>query len=446
LKAFGTAGVRGVFNKTQTPEQIYKLALTAAFVFGKGKYGVGWDGRKSSEVFSRVATAGIVAAGSEALVFGLVPTPVTAYGTRENGCKLGFSVTASHNPPEYSGVKLFDSHGMELSKQDEGRIERAMTVGARMESHKLGEVTRCEALPAYLYSMLAKFETLDQGLKIAVDCCNGPGAFVTPMMLGALSHRVIALNGHTSWRFSARLPEPTEQNLSETAAVVAALGTDLGFAHDGDADRLVMISSAGRVIPDSFVSILAMKALVRKPGVVILSENTSSAVEEEALKLGMRVVRSRIGKTFAEIEKEGAVFATEPSKMVNPEWGMWEDGMYGAVLIADAIARDRSLLDLVKSEPSWHFKQLNLPFGVDVGQLGERVEDDFGRFRISEVRRLDGLKLVFRDGSWIMFRASGTEPKTRIYCESRDVVRCDELLEAGKTALQELSTGKSKHR
>ena len=104
----------------------------------------------------------------------------------------------------------------------------------------------------------------------------------------------------------------------------------MGFAHDGDADRLVLINSAGRVLPDSVVSILALRASVKKGGVVILSENTSSAVEEEAVRMGCRVVRSRIGKSFAEIEKEGAVFATEPSKIVDPRWGMWEDGMYAA--------------------------------------------------------------------------------------------------------------------
>ena len=134
MPVFGTAGVRGIFNSTQTPEQVYKLALTSAFTFGKGPYGVGWDGRKSSAMLARVVAAGLSAAGSKALAFGLVPTPVTAYGTREEGCKLGFSVTASHNPPEYSGVKFFDGEGMELPKKQELRIERAMVVGAEMSS------------------------------------------------------------------------------------------------------------------------------------------------------------------------------------------------------------------------------------------------------------------------------------------------------------------------
>lgn len=439
MRAFGTAGVRGVFNAGQTPEQVYELVLSSAFTFGKGRYGVGWDGRKSSAILSRVAGAAVSAAGSEGAMFGLVPTPVTAYGARHEGCKLGFSVTASHNPPEYSGLKVFDGYGMELSKQDEAKIERVMVVKPRMESKTVGSLTGKRVLDSYLQSMLDRFERAAQGLRILVDCSNGPAAFVTPGMLGALGHRVIPLNAQVSWRFPARLPEPTVQNLSETASIVRALGADLGFAHDGDADRLVTISSAGRVLPDSLTSVMVMKALVKKRGTVVLSENTSTAVEEAALELGAKVVRSRIGKTFAEIGKENAVFATEPSKVVDPSWGMWEDGMYGAALIADAVARDRSLLALLDSEPRWHYQQVNVPRQVNFDELAQRAESIFARFRISDVRRLDGIKLIFKDESWIMFRASGTEPKTRIYCESLDVVRVEELIAMGRAVIEEVS-------
>lgn len=440
--SFGTAGVRGVFNVGQTPEQVYGIALASVFTIGRGRYGVGWDGRKSSALLSRVVTSGVISAGSDPMVFGLVPTPVTAFNVREKRCKLGFSVTASHNPPEYSGVKIFDSDGMELSKETESRIERAIMAGAKMEANELGRIltTDTSALQSYIEALLSKFKRVAEGLKVAVDCSNGPGAFVTPKVLDALGHRVTALNAQISSRFPARLPEPTIQNLSETASIIGSLGADLGFAHDGDADRLVMINSSGRVLPDSLVQTIVMRVLFNKKegGTVVLSENTSSAVEEEATNMGSRVVRSRIGKTFAEIDKEHAIFATEPSKIVNPEWGMWEDGMYAAVLIADAVARDRSLLTVLNSEPRWHYRQLNLPLAVDLTKVATKIEPEFGRFRISEIRQLDGLKVIFKDKSWIMFRASGTESKTRIYCESLDPIRLDELIVVGKALLGEM--------
>ena len=216
----------------------------------------------------------------------MVPTPVTAFGVREEGCKLGLSVTASHNPPEYSGVKFFNGDGMELPKEEELRIERAMVVGTNMTSREFGEVASQEVLESYFTKLIARFDTVQKGLKIVVDCSNGPGALITPRALAALGHRVIPLNAQVSWRFPAHPPEPTAQNLADTALVVPSVGGDFGLAHDGDADRLVMINSAGVVLPDSIVSILALRAVVQRNAVVVLSENTSSAVEEEAVRIG----------------------------------------------------------------------------------------------------------------------------------------------------------------
>jgi phosphomannomutase len=367
----------------------------------------------------------------------MVPTPVTAYGSRERGCRIGFSVTASHNPPEYSGVKFFNGKGMELSTEEERRIERVLSVDVKKSAASYGSIRQWNPLDQYVQAIIGCFGRSDNALKVVVDCVNGPGALVTPKVLQALGHRVVPLNAQVSWRFPARMPEPTPQTLTDTAAVVSALGASFGFAHDGDADRLVMINSAGQVLPDSVVSILALRALAKRSGVVVLSENTSFAVEEEATNLGHRVVRSRIGKTFAEIEKESAIFASEPSKVVNPEWGMWEDGMYCAALITDAISRNPELLNLLNSEAKWHYRQVNVQVSVDFQVMSARAESEFARFRISEVRLLDGLKLIFKDQSWVMFRPSGTEPKVRVYCESRDQLRLVELLDVANRVLQE---------
>ncbi|MDA4122831.1 MAG: hypothetical protein OK456_06595 [Thaumarchaeota archaeon] len=437
MRVFGTAGVRGIFNSTQSPLDVYGIALTSVFTFGRGAYGIGWDGRKSSAVLAGAVASGVSAAGSESVLFGVVPTPVTAFGSRERGCKVGFSVTASHNPPEYSGVKFFNKKGMELPVGDEERIERVMAVDVKKDVRVPGDFRKWNPVDTYVQAMLERFVRRDKPLKIVVDCVNGPGVLVTPRVLQQLGHRVISLNAQISWRFPARTPEPTPQTLVDTAAIVSAVGADFGFAHDGDADRLVMMNSGGEVLPDSIVSMIVLRALGKHSGRVILSENTSSAVEEEASRLGMHVVRSRIGKTFAEIEKQSAILATEPSKVVDPEWGMWEDGMYCAALITDAISQDPDLLNLLKADRTWHYKQVNFSTTVAFQTLVFKAEIEFARFRIADVRLLDGLKLVFKDQSWIMFRPSGTEPKVRVYCESRDQTKLGELLDAASRVIQE---------
>jgi phosphomannomutase len=439
MPVFGTAGVRGLFNSTQTLEQVYQLIETSAFVFGKGSYGIGWDGRKSSKVMARVVAASVAGCGSDAIEFGLVPTPVVAFGTRQNNCQLGFSVTASHNPPEFSGVKVFDNRGMELSREEEGRIERGMVVESVKSSAEAGSIASREAIVPYMKAISSRFSETESPLRIVVDCATGPAALVTPGVLSAMGNKVIPLNTHVSWRFSARHPEPTAETLVETAAFVAGVHADLGLAHDGDGDRLVLISSSGRVLPDYMTSVLALEALEKSSGAIIISENTSFAVEETAMRMGLRVVRGRIGKTFAEIDREGAVLATEPSKIVDPSWGMWEDGIYCAALIVDVIAKRPDLRRLIEGEFEWLYKQVNLPVSVDIGRIGEQVEEHFSKYRIVERRSVDGLRVVFKDKSWVMFRPSGTELKTRIYCEARDELRLSELVEASRNLVERLA-------
>jgi len=436
MPVFGTAGARGVFNSTQTPEQVHQLAETSAFVFGRGKYGVGWDGRKSSIVLARVVASSVAGCGSDAIEFGLVPTPLVAFGARENNCKLGFAVTASHNPPEFSGVKVFNGKGMELSREEEGRIERGMVVESSKSSVVAGSIRSREVIQSYMKAIGSRFSKAEKPQRLVVDCAAGAAALVTPRVLTALGNTVIPLNTHVSWRFSARHPEPTEATLGETASFVGGVEADLGLAHDGDGDRLVLINSSGRVLPDYMTSVLALEAIDKSSGSVIISENSSFAVEETAMRMGLRVVRARIGKTFAEIDREGAVLATEPTKVVDPSWGMWEDGIYCAALIADVIAKRPDLRKMIDGELEWMYRQVNLPVSVDLSRIGEQVDEYFSKYRVVERRTVDGLRVVFKDKSWVMFRPSGTEPKTRIYCEARDELRLSELVEVAKSLVE----------
>lgn len=441
VKAFGTAGVRGVFNRTQTPEQVYRLVETIAFASGKGRYGVGWDGRKASALLARTVLSAVNAVGSDANIFGLVPTPVLAFGTRSRNCVVGFSVTASHNPAEFSGVKVFNGKGMELPKADEERIERAMGVDVMKPSGVFGQVVPDGGVvDDYVRAVVSRHRRAAQPLRIAVDCASGPGGLVTPEILARLGHHVVPVNAQVSWRFPARPPEPTATNLVDFARMVPMMGVDFGLAHDGDADRLVMVDPGGNVVPDSVMTMLALRGLDLHEGTAVLSENTSSAVAEEAERLGLGVKRSRVGKTFAVLEAEGGVFAAEPSKVVDPKWGLWEDGINASALISTLLAADRGLLGRVMEEAQWKYRQTNLKASVKMDVLVPRALDVFRKFKVSEKRDLDGLKLVLADGSWAMFRPSGTEPVTRIYCESKDPQVLEVLTQAAVQCVEASNT------
>jgi phosphopentomutase len=440
-RAFGTAGVRGVFNRTQTPEQVYRLAETIAFASGRGRYGVGWDGRKASALLARTVMSAVSAVGSDVNVFGLVPTPVLAYGARSRSCLAGFAVTASHNPVEFSGVKVFNRDGMELPKSDEERIERAMGVDVTKTSGNFGQLVPDEGVvDEYVLSVVSRHPRASEPLRIAIDCASGPGGLVTPEILKALGHQVVPVNAQVSWRFPARPPEPTSANLADFAAMVPTLGVDIAFAHDGDADRLVIVDSLGNVVPDSILTILALRGLGLASGNVVISENTSSAVAEEAERLGLRVQRSRVGKTFAVLASEGGVFAAEPSKVVDPKWGLWEDGINACALISTFLSLDRGALRRVVQEVRWRYRQTNIRLPVNVEALAPLARESFKKFRVAEERTLDGLKLVMADGSWVMFRPSGTEPITRLYCESRDPETLEVLVQLGTQCIEASNT------
>jgi phosphomannomutase len=440
-KAFGTAGVRGIFNRTQTPEQVYKLAETIAFASGRGRYGVGWDGRKSSALLARTVMSAVNAVGSDAWVFGLVPTPVLAFGTRSRSCISGFSVTASHNPAEFSGVKVFNRNGMELPKSDEERIERAMAVDVMRPSGTFGQVIPDDdVVDDYVEGVVSRYPKASQSLRIAVDCASGPGGLVTPEIQRRLGHHVVPVNAQVSWRFPARPPEPTATNLSDFAKMVPTLGVDFAFAHDGDADRLVMVDAFGNIVPDSILTILALRGLGLSQGTVVISENTSSAVAEEAERMGLRVKRARVGKTFAVLDAEGGVFAAEPSKVVDPKWGLWEDGINASALISTLVGSDRGLLGRVMQEVEWTYRQTNIRAAVKMDILTSKARESFRKFKVSDERTLDGLKLVLGDGSWVMFRPSGTEPITRMYCESKDPQQLEVLVQLGSQCVEGSNT------
>jgi len=437
VKAFGTAGVRGVFNRTQMPEQVYKLAETVVFASGRGRYGVGWDGRKTSALLAKTVTSAVNAVGSDAHAFGVVPTPVAAFGTRSRGCLAGFSVTASHNPSEFSGVKIFNAKGMELPASDEERIERALAVDVMRSSGDFGQlVPDEEVVDDYVHALQSRYGEAREPLRISIDCANGPGGMVTPQVLKSLGHRVFPVNAQVSWRFPARPPEPTASNLADFSKAVPALGVDFAFAHDGDADRLVMLDALGRVVPDSIVTILALRGLGASSGVVVVSENTSTAVVEEAERLGLRVIRSRVGKTFAVLEAENGVFASEPSKIVDPQWGLWEDGINAAAMISGLVSSDRGVMGRVMEEVQWRYRQVNINVGVRMRVLAEKAREAFRKYRVRDERTLDGLKLIFADSSWVMFRPSGTEPKTRLYCESKDPQLLEVLVQLGTQCIE----------
>jgi len=433
LLRFGTSGIRGVFNRELGLKDVGDVCFALDRASDPGVICVGYDTRMGSKVLAGALTSGLNYYGRDVVDLGVVPTPLVAFAVRELGLIKGVSVTASHNPPEYSGIKIFDSLGMEVPRGFEETIEGFCTAPKVKEGGRFGRVVQDRAIHSkYVEKLISRLPASRRRLKILVDCGNGAASSFTPKILGMLGHRVFTVNSHQSSQFPGRAPEPTAEALKEVSNLMSRLDFDIGVAHDGDGDRIVVFDERGRVIPDQTLTSLMLKIVARKRrGVVVLSVNTSNSVERVADEEGCRVVRARLGKTFIELKRVGGIFASEPSKVTDPEWGFWEDGIYIACLLVQYISRCNEKLSEVAGRMPLNFNyQRNIPLKNSTGeQVMKRVLDYYKG--CGEVEDLDGVKIRFKDGSWILFRVSGTEPKVRVYVDSESERRAVELLEEG---------------
>jgi phosphomannomutase len=220
--------------------------------------------------------------------------------------------------------------------------------------------------------------------------------------------------------------------LKETAKLVKVTHSDLGIAHDGDGDRTVLIDDKGRIVQDQVFSSLAVLVLLDKirKGLVIISVNTSRSVEKFVSGRGCKVKQAKLGKTFLEMKRVNGILATEPSKVTDASWGIWEDGVYAVAKIVQYISNSKDNLSGICGRiPSNFYYQKNILLErIDQNVLKQRILRRYGKEKIES---LDGWKIIFNDGSFSLFRISGTEPKVRIYVDSRSKNKATKLLEEG---------------
>ena len=425
---FGTAGVRGVYGRELGVANIASFCAAVSRVMGEGRYGVGYDTRRGSFVLAEVACAALMWGGRRALQMGLVPTPVVAFAAHHFRLTAALALTASHNPPDYVGVKVFDGEGLEVGRGIEARIEAAAK--SPPSSDGFGNpLEKRGVIEEYLGRAVRSVPAVEKGMRILVDGNNGVGSLVTPRLLRTLGHQVVTVNCHLSWRFPGRSPEPRAENLMETADLVRRIGVSIGFVHDADADRLVVIDEHGRILPDSLLSALMLRIVAQgKSGDVVVSSNSSLAVERVAEEMGCRVVRAPLGRTSHELYGRRGIYATEPSKIVIPAWGPWEDGIFAAALLVQHVCSSGGLGPLLTSIPRYSYVQKDLPqTRLSDEALKELVRRRYRGKDVNRMEEVDGIRIELKDG-WVMFRRSGTEPKVRIYAEARTESEATRLL------------------
>src|SRR2546422_2960685 len=419
---FGSSGIRGLANVDITPE----LALAVGRAVGTEYRDVvlGRDPRVSGRMLASAFASGVLSVGGSACDAGLVSTPTLARGAKGYGC--GVEVTASHNPGEYNGIKLWNPDGMAFTPEQQDEIERVLaqkewtpaawdTTGAVMERGDLPERHREAILRA----------AGSAELHVVVDCACGATANVTPYVLREMGCRVTALNAQMDGHFPGRDPEPTEENLAALRHAVPALGAQLGIAHDGDGDRMVAVDDRGAFVGGDKLLALFAKRRARKG--LVVPVDASMALDD--LLGGIPVWRTRVGDVYVaqELKARGADFGGEASgTFIFPEETMCPDGPLAAAFLVSMV-KERSLKEWLAEVPAYPIVRESLTFdAAKRAALVKGMEPALRSLAAKEVTTLDGWRLVFDDG-WALVRFSGTEPKVRITAEARDVATAKKI-------------------
>jgi phosphoglucosamine mutase len=422
MKLFGSSGIRAVFDS-----ELLDLAFRTGLVVGEGNDNVvvGRDTRTSSDAMKHAVISGLLAAGARCHDAGIIPTPTLAYITRDYDA--GIMITASHNPPEYNGIKLFNPDGSSFASSQQAPIEQALMNEtfrtARWEDIKHSSVYD-GAVACHIEGIVSGFRHKLK-VKVVVDAGCGAAAEVTPLLLEKLGCEVIPLNCYHSG-FFPRGSEPVEANLQELCRTVGEAGAAVGIAHDGDADRMMAVDDRGRFISGDKLLVILARGIEAKEIVTTLD---ASMVMET---LDFRVRRTRIGDTWVSDElRKGGDFGGETSgAWIFPGLSLCPDGVHAAAHIA-RIAGTHKLSELVDAIPVYPLRRGSVGSdGVDFS----RLESNLMALEPVSVSRTDGLKLEFADG-WLLVRPSGTEPRIRLTAEGRTGERARSLFEEGIKAV-----------
>jgi phosphomannomutase len=435
----GVSGVRGVVGEFLTPSLARAFAQAFGTYVGAGRVVVGRDTRASGPMLQHAVQCGLLAAGCEVLDVGVLPTPTIQMYTGASRAVGGLAITASHNPPEYNALKLFNSRGLFFNHYERSELlDLYHQSDFRQAPNEQIRGIRCETrAPAELHfeRVLRQIDVECIGrrrFRVALDGVNGAGSC---MSVEFLEHRLgcelHAISIDPTQPFP-RVAEPRLDTLGELSKLTRARECDIGFAQDPDGDRLAVADEFGRILDNDDVLALAVDAaLGRNPGPVVVNLTTSSAIDDIARRHGAEVYRTPVGEANV-VETMEAVNAAIGGEGANggiifPAVHLCRDSYTGMALLLDLMAKTgRRISELQAALPTYHRKLGSIAY--EHGRLAAIMQALDDSFPAAGKDRCDGLKLILPDG-WIHVRASNTEPLLRLAAEAKSEQKLNELFE-----------------
>lgn len=427
------SGVRGIAclpvgtaGDSLTPEVCLNFAKAFGTYLKGGCVAIGTDTRSSSEFIKGIVMQGLLSCGCRVIDLGIVPTPTVGITVRELCASGGMIITASHNPPEWNGLKFIREDGIFLNQKQAEKLI-ALYESHAFEARSGGLVkTYSKASDLHIKKVLKVVSPAlirSQKFRVALDSVNGAGSLITPQLLKKLGCKVIPINTSLNAPFPHGA-EPTPDNLADLAALVKREGADIGFAQDPDADRLAIISEKGVAVSEEYTLALCVKSvlssMIAGKKVVVTNLSTTRAIEDVTKSLNGVVIRTKIGEVHVaeEMKSVRAVIGGEGNGgVIYPKVGMNRDSLAGIALILMLMAKTgRSISELLAELPVYHIvkKKLECLSQAAAEDLIERAKE---LYKKETLDLTEGVKVYFKK-SWVHLRASNTEPIVRIIAEA----------------------------
>jgi phosphomannomutase/phosphoglucomutase len=438
-KLFGTNGIRGLVNVELTPEMAIKVGAAIGTFFGRKNLLLGYDARTSGPMFARAVIAGLTATGCDVFFAGMAPTPALQFAVKNHKMDGGVIITASHNPPEYNGIKVIWSDGIETSHEQEVEIENIYFDNKIVfaEWDKLGTKRELFGInDEYIQAIKKQVDTAKIASKhfhVVIDAANSVGGLTAPPLLRELGCKVTSINANIDGTFPGRMPEPRPESLGDLASTVKAIGADMGVAFDGDADRSIFVDENGVIYwGDKTFAVIVKQYLIKNPGAKIITPVSSSTLIKDTVeaykgelvltKVGSVTVSQKMKELNAKLggEENGGVF-------YGPHQAVRDGAMTTALLLDIMAETGQPLSKLVAEQPQYFIEKGKIECPDDKKEV--LLQKLFEQVKGENVSTIDGVKIWFNDNSVILIRPSGTEPVFRLYAEAKNQEKALKLVE-----------------
>ena len=447
-KLFGTNGIRGRVNVELTPEMAIKVGLSIGTFFQRKNLLVGFDARTSGPMFAKAVIAGLTATGCNVFFAGMAPTPALQFAVKNHQLDGGVIITASHNPPEYNGIKVIWSDGIETSHEQETEIENIYFDNKIVfaEWDKLGTKRELSGInDEYIEAIKKHVDTAKIAKKrfhVVVDAANSVGGLTAPPLLRELGCKVTSINANIDGTSPGRMPEPRPESLKDLASTVKAIGADMGVAFDGDADRSIFVDENGEIYwGDKTFAVIVKQFLIKNPHAKIVTPVSSSTLIKDTVdayggeivwtKVGSVTVSQKMKELKAKLggEENGGVF-------YGPHQAVRDGAMTTALLLNIMADTGEKLSKLIAEQPQYFIEKGKIECPDDKkAVLQERL---FEQVKGENVSTIDGVKIWFNDKSAILIRPSGTEPVFRLYAEAKNEEKALKLVEDYSSRLRKI--------